>query len=413
MAARTSIAIAFFILVAFVTGFSDPMSASATSSPQVCVKQSSPVLNDTGRYTTFYPSMNFSLVSYSTHYEFPSVLKTGGTYLMWFSGAVHNISGIFTASSPDGMTWAVTSTPVLKTGTNGTWDSGVVYSPDVIWNGSMYLMYYTATGTGAYREVGLAYSRDNVAWVKYEHNPVLVAGPSYYDSWWGRFGSVIKDGSAYRMWYSGHTLTNRSSPWYVAIDYATSADGVHWTKSDANPVYGGGANWTSYYFEHPSVAMINGILLMVSGDGYQISYATSVDGTHWVGGGQILVGPSPGRWDNATVLYPAILVEGTKVMIWYTGETSTSQQEYFDGIGLASCFLITLSSTTTTTSTATVTTHNVFTSTTTVVSERTIQTTMTTAQSSGVPAYDISTVALGGLLAVALAALLLSRRKQS
>ncbi|MDA4126586.1 MAG: hypothetical protein OK452_05215 [Thaumarchaeota archaeon] len=73
--------------------------------------------------------------------------------------------------------------------------------------------------------------------------------------------------------------------------------------------------------------------------------------------------------------------------------------------------------TSTTTSTVSVTTTIVLTSTvtvastTTVVSEKTTQTTVTTALSTGSVPYDISTVVLGGLLAVALAALLLSRRK--
>jgi hypothetical protein len=270
------------------------------------------------------------------------------------------MSGIFAASSSDGVAWSVRSAPVLTTGANGTWDSSAVYSPDVIWNGSTYLMYYTGTGNGPnqFRQVGLATSSDMIHWQKHQGNPIIVHGPGTYDSFSTRYAAVLYDSPIYRMWYTGQSLLNSSKvpSFYIGIDYATSTDGIHWVKSDANPVYGGGANWESYFFEHPSVVKVNGTLIMAGDNGYQIAYVTSQDGIHWGGGGQVLVGPSADGWDNGSVLYPALLVQGSSVMVWYTGERQTPHEGYFDGIGLASCPLVITQSTTTSTVTGPTTT---------------------------------------------------------
>ena len=337
-----------------------PPSASAFSPPsQSCSKYpSNPVLNDSGEYPSDFS--NTTLTNYATHYDYASVLKVGGTYEMWFSGAVDNVSGIFAASSSDGVAWSVRSAPVLTTGANGTWDSSSVYSPDVISNGSTYLMYYTGTGNGPnqFRQVGLATSSDMIHWQKYQGNPIIVHGPGTYDSFYTRYATVLYDPPIYRMWYTGQSLLNSSKvpSFYIAVDYATSTDGVHWVKSDANPVYGGGANWGSYFFEHPSVVKVNGTLIMAGDNGYQIAYVTSQDGIRWGGGGQVLVGPSADGWDNGSVLYPTLLVQGLSVIIWYTGERQTPHEGYFDGIGLVSCPLVIAQATTTSTVTGPTTT---------------------------------------------------------
>lgn len=354
---------------------------AVSPSSQTCVKYpSNPVLNDSGEYPTYFS--NVTLTNYATHYEQPSVLKVGGTYEMWFSGAVDNVSGIFTSTSFDGVAWSVRSAPVLTPGANGTWDSSAVYSPDVIWNGSMYLMYYTGTGNGPdlFRQVGLATSSDMVHWQKYQDNPVIGHGPGTYDAFYARFAAVLHDPPIYRMWYIGHSLVNYSNvpSYYIAVDYATSTDGVHWTKADANPVYGGGANWANNFFEHPSVFKINGTFIMAGDNGYEIAYLTSQDGIHWANDSQVLVGPSAEGWDNGSVLYPSLLVQGSSVMIWYTGLGQIPHEEYFDGIGLATCRLLLVSTSTTETMTSTaVSTQTGSTVTSTVVSIQTTTATVT------------------------------------
>lgn len=337
-------------------------------------------------------------------------MKSGGLYVMWLSGVLNNVTGIFTARSTDGVNWK-NFTLVLRPGLNGSWDE-LVYSPSVIWNGSTYLMYYTGTGTDSYRQIGLAYSRDNTNWVKYAHNPILTAGPGIYDSWWGRFADVMLDNGVYKTWYTGHTLTNTSTPWYTAVDYATSMDGVHWTKYPGNPVYGA-EQWLAgnpVFYEHPSVIKVDQTYVMIAGPN-EIGYATSPDGIRWTQGNGVLIAPGTNSsWDGEDVRLPSALLNGTQILVWYTGYGANLQE----GIGLAACSFLFLPTVQTTTTTSTIVSASVATSTASSVS--TVLSTEYTTQSQTVTAsgpYLISTAGgvallatgavLGGLVAAALA----------
>src|SRR3954464_11279170 len=72
-------------------------------------------------------------------------------------------------------------------------------------------------------------------WTKYAGNPVFAAGVKSWDDGIILGHSVIKSGSTYRMWYAGgHSIESATS-----IGYATSNDGVHWTRYSDNPVFEG------------------------------------------------------------------------------------------------------------------------------------------------------------------------------
>src|SRR4051794_19369095 len=72
-------------------------------------------------------------------------------------------------------------------------------------------------------------------WTKYSGNPVFEASIKYWDDGIILGHSVIKSGSTYRMWYAGgHSIENATS-----IGYATSNDGINWTRYSGNPVFEG------------------------------------------------------------------------------------------------------------------------------------------------------------------------------
>ncbi|MBI4243625.1 MAG: hypothetical protein HY606_06005, partial [Planctomycetes bacterium] len=76
-----------------------------------------------------------------------------------------------------------------------------------------------------------AYAELGVDWVKYEGNPVLTLGA--YGSWEADHvhnAVVIKEGTIYKMWYNGYDGQRSRT------GYATSPDGVNWTKYSGNPV---------------------------------------------------------------------------------------------------------------------------------------------------------------------------------
>ncbi|QQG49096.1 MAG: hypothetical protein HY247_01935 [archaeon] len=358
---------------------------------------------------------NSTYTDYATKYEYPSVIRQGGAYIMWFSGAIHNVTGIFTASSQNGITWDVRPTPVLSLGLNGTWDDSAVYSPYVLWNGTMYLLYYTGSGTDSFRQVGLAYSPDNAHWTRYPSNPVLTAGPGYYDSWWTRFSDVILDNGIFRMWYTGHPVVNSSS-WFLSVDYAESADGIHWNKYSGNPVLGDSQsfwNGTSY-FSHPSVVKMGGSYIMVLDDYTQISYATSHDGISWTASKSVLVSPagSP-TWVNGSTLGASALVNGSSLLIWYWGRGFSSGNET-SGIALAKCSLVVVSTTSKSTETTTATTTKLVTVERTQVTTRTfLKTGFGSLDSPEGAILGVSLVSAGLLLGLGLMTALARRRPKA
>ena len=85
---------------------------------------------------------------------YPTVLRMGDTYMMWFGGA----DGIHLATSPDGVTWAIGDVPVLTPGAEGDWDSDAVYEPMVLFDGQKFHMWFTGSAGPFVERIGYATS---------------------------------------------------------------------------------------------------------------------------------------------------------------------------------------------------------------------------------------------------------------
>ncbi len=98
---------------------------------------------------------------------------------------------------------------------------------------------------------------------RHPRNPVVQRGPAgSCDSWAVQFyGSVIREGSKYRLWYVAvgddrlDRRTPRSSPWRVA--YAESEDGVRWTKPYLGIVEYGGNRDNNLVELAPRLGVVN------------------------------------------------------------------------------------------------------------------------------------------------------------
>ena len=77
-------------------------------------------------------------------------------------------------------------------------------------------------------------------WTKYHGNPVVVTGTAgSWDATHVADPAVISDGTTYKMWYPGSDDILSSGDFYSSIGYATSTDGITWTKYAGNPVISG------------------------------------------------------------------------------------------------------------------------------------------------------------------------------
>lgn len=231
------------------------------------------------------------LASMSTetwHTEYPSVLRTGGEYRMWYSAYGTDAAGIegwriHYATSEDGIHWTRHGV-VLDRGASGSWEASGVAFPSVILRDGEYMMWYGGQSAGKY-SIGLARSRDGVHWTRERANPVLFAEPQRHA--WESGGvvdpAVVYDAKKrrYVMWFNGIGQQ-------YGYGVATSADGVHWTKHDANPVVSGGefGAWDESGLYTIAVLEDGGSYRMyyavgLNGRGASLGTATSNDGIHW------------------------------------------------------------------------------------------------------------------------------------
>jgi predicted GH43/DUF377 family glycosyl hydrolase len=167
-----------------------------------------------------------------------------------------------------------------------------------------------------------------VAWVKYASNPIFdVGGPETWDCCSAGIVSVVYDSGTYRAWYAG---TDNSTG---RIGYATSPDGVNWTKH-GNPVLdlGNQGAWDDSQADHACVLLVEGIYRMWysadDGSTSRIGYATSSDGLHWdkYADNPVLDLGNPGSWEDSEVFHPSVVYDGHTYHMWYNGFASSMQR---------------------------------------------------------------------------------------
>jgi hypothetical protein len=211
--------------------------------------------------------------------------------------------------------------PLEIHGSPGSWNQSVTV-PCVIFNSdsSRYEMWFTAfTGATPNPGIGFTYSSDGTTW----SSPTLVMppGPASWELLFVGGVSVIKEGSLYKMWYTGY------SP--LQIGYATSPNGINWTKDDAhNPVLSPGAGWESGGVAYPSVIKVTGGYWMfysgeVSGDVTRTGRAFSTDGINWqkdTVNNPVLHPGDPGAWDQDNYLARVIVMNDSLYMC-YTAQS--------------------------------------------------------------------------------------------
>lgn len=264
----------------------------------------------------------------------PEVVKVGATYYMFYTyrapaGGPYTTIEVRLRTSPDGVTWS-TPTTVLTPGAPGQWDDAGVYVDSVMFDGGVFKMWYTGRQTvpSTKNAIGYATSPDGITWTKDAGNPILTSTPSSWDAQFVREASVVKVGSTYHMWYAG------TNAWPAfRIGYATSPDGIVWTKHPANPVLLPGApgSWEDATVYNPQVVHYNGYFHMwySAGDGpsnneWVLGYAAScdADGVNWVkepANPVLGLGVAP-AWDcGDSVDYNDVILDGGTWKMWYSG----------------------------------------------------------------------------------------------
>jgi predicted GH43/DUF377 family glycosyl hydrolase len=134
----------------------------------------------------------------------------------------------------------------------------------------------------------------------------------------------------FRMWYSGGEQNEPN-----AIGYATSADGLKWTKHAANPIFipDPGSAWEKHKVTACQVVKQDGWHVMFyigfrDEPHAQIGLARSRDGiTNWQRHpANPIIRPGENEWDHDACYKPYAILDGQKWLLWYNGRHGDLEQ---------------------------------------------------------------------------------------
>ncbi len=139
---------------------------------------------------------------------------------------------------------------VLKTGPRGSWDELGVADPYVIQRNGEFYLYYLGMDRARRQRLGVAKSRDGVAWEKLIANPIMELGESgAFDETGLGEPAVWTSGGLYWMIYTGRARSEKRR-----IGLAKSTDGDTWAKQPL--VIEGTSDWDREVICDPTVEVL-------------------------------------------------------------------------------------------------------------------------------------------------------------
>ncbi|GEM_PF-3087554 len=239
------------------------------------------------------------------------VILENGKYRMWYGGQGQDgHDRIHYAESDNGFEW-IKKGVVLDNG-----NSNHVNDPSIVKVNGIYYMYYTDAPATELDHINLATSNDGINWQK---RGVVSDNSDSWDKYLGR-PMVIYDNGIFKMWYDGRSNSVPGSEGRVG--YATSSDGLSWTKYAGNPIFEDDA------FEEGKPSLVGGVNVKKIGNRYYMVYsgkggtkaATSDDGIHWVKNG-LFIKLSGTDFDKLFHAMPKIFLneEGKATAIYLAG----------------------------------------------------------------------------------------------
>jgi predicted GH43/DUF377 family glycosyl hydrolase len=259
-----------------------------------------------------------------------ALLKEGDKFRLWFSWRPK--ASVALTESPDGIHWsdpAIVLTPNKASG----WEDDI-NRLIVLRKGDVYHMWYTGfNARGSY--IGYATSADGKTWKRMSDKPVL-SPEKLWEKECVMCPHVLWDEEAklFKMWYSAG---ERGEP--NTIGYATSPDGLQWTKHADNPIFRPDPNkdWEKHKVTACQVIKRGGWYVMFyigfrDEPHAQIGLARSKDG---IGGWERLaanpiIRPGENQWDHDVCYKPFAIFDGGRWLLWYNGRRGNVEQ-----IGLA------------------------------------------------------------------------------
>lgn len=260
----------------------------------------------------------------------PKLIKDNDMYKMWYVGNGGEGWRIGYASSINGINnWTRNVQPVLQP--SGSWEKNTA-SPIVLKENDQYKIWYSTysynwiSGQDRFR-MGYSTSSSGLNWNKYPDWVIRGTINSWDSGGTDRGISVVLRDGVYHLWYAGTNDSDLTINPYWRIGYATSVDGINWTKqNNGNPVIVPSKPWELKNVSYPNVIFENGKYKMWYAASpwdmaTQIVYAESLDGINWEkpeNQNTVLTTGASG-FDKSGISSPSVLHDGNLYKMWYSG----------------------------------------------------------------------------------------------
>ncbi len=151
-----------------------------------------------------------------------------------------------------------------------------------------------------------------VSFVPYEKNPLFTGtGQDTWDEKIRERGYILREADGYHMWYTGYR--ERSQDENKLLGYATSKDGIAWTRYPGNPIF------TASWVEDMMVVKHDSLYYMFAEGRNDIAHMlTSRDKIHWKDHGSLQIKQAngdpltPGPYGT-----PSVYIEGDVWNLFY------------------------------------------------------------------------------------------------
>lgn len=129
---------------------------------------------------------------------------------------------------------AYENNPVLSPGEAGSWDELFLWTPQIVFDENKFCLFYLGGNVSGRMAVGFATSEDGFHFTKFAGNPVLSPDNSGFDAFTVGPGMIVKDDSLWQMYFNAQELVSFAPGRHIGRASSKLLEGP-WTK-DEHPV---------------------------------------------------------------------------------------------------------------------------------------------------------------------------------
>ncbi len=277
-----------------------------------------------------------------THASMPFAVSMGDTVRCYFSTRDgrnrSHVAYVDIDVRAPGKILGISQKPLVSPGPAGSFDDSGVSLSQIVEHGGKRYMYYVGWMLGVtvpfYNSVGLAVAPAGTEdFVKFSPAPVIdrnsIDPLSIFSSW------AIVENSAWKIWHGTNTTWEHCEfDLNAIIRYATSADGIHWQRSNHIALNTGPGESA---VARPCVIHENGQYHMWYSrrigrkETSRLGYAVSENGIDWQRRDDLMnLTTSDSGWDSQMICYPCVFDHQGRRYLVYCGNHFGR-----DGFGLA------------------------------------------------------------------------------